>query len=124
MLGHRSIVFVVSDFVSPALEKPLTRLSQRHDVVAVVLDDPAERVLPDAGVARLRDAETGRLVEVNTSDTTVRARYASLVRAEQEARRSLLRRLAVDEVVVPLERGYVEPLLRFFRTRETRARRR
>lgn len=124
LLGHRSIVFVVSDFVSPALEKPLTRLSQRHDVVAVVLDDPAERVLPDAGVARLRDAETGRLVEVNTSDSTVRARYASLVRAEQDARRSLLRRLAVDEVIVPLERGYVEPLLRFFRTRETRARRR
>ena len=124
LLGHRSIVFVVSDFVSPALEKPLTRLSQRHDVVAVVLDDPAERVLPDAGVARLRDAETGRLVEVNTSDSTVRARYASLVRAEQDARRSLLRRLAVDEVIVPLEHGYVEPLLRFFRTRETRARRR
>ena len=124
LLGHRSIVFVVSDFVSPAFEKPLTRLSQRHDVVAVVLDDPAERVLPDAGVARLRDAETGRLVEVNTSDSTVRARYASLVRAEQDARRSLLRRLAVDEVIVPLERGYVEPLLRFFRTRETRARRR
>jgi hypothetical protein len=93
-------------------------------VVAVVLDDPAERTLPDAGVARLRDAETGRLVEIDTSDPTVRSRYAALVRAELEARQKLLRRLAVDEVIVPLEKGYVEPLLRFFRTRETRARRR
>jgi uncharacterized protein (DUF58 family) len=124
LLGHRSIVFVVSDFVSPDLEKPLRRLAQRHDVVAIVLDDPSERTLPDAGVARLVDAETGRLVEVDTSDATVRARYASMVRAEQAARQGLLRRLAVDEVIVPLEQGYTQPLLRFFRSRETRARRR
>jgi hypothetical protein len=54
----------------------------------------------------------------------VRARYAALVRSEQQARQGLMRRLAVDEVIVPLEEGYVEPLMRFFRTRETRARRR
>jgi uncharacterized protein (DUF58 family) len=124
LLGHRSIVFVVSDFVSPDVEQALTRLSQRHDVVACVLDDPSERVLPDAGVARLVDAETGRLVEVDTSDPAVRARYASIVRAEQAARQGMLRRLAVDEVIVPLEQGYVQPLMRFFRARETRARRR
>jgi hypothetical protein len=63
-------------------------------------------------------------VEVDTSDAAVRARYASVVRAEQEARRGMLRRLGIDEVVVELERGYAEPLLRFFRSRETRARRR
>ena len=124
LLAHRSIVFVLSDFVSPDLEKPLTRLSQRHDVVAVVLDDPAERALPDAGVVRLVDAESGRLVEIDTSDKVVRARYAATIKHERDARQALLRRLAVDEVLVPLERGYVEPLMRFFRTRETRARRR
>jgi uncharacterized protein (DUF58 family) len=124
LLAHRSIVFVLSDFVSADMERPLTRLAQRHDVVAVVLDDPAERALPDAGVVRLVDAESGRLVEIDTSDKVVRARYAAAIRSEGEARQALLRRLAVDEVLVPLERGYVEPLLRFFRTRETRARRR
>lgn len=124
LLGHRSIVFLVSDFVSEGLELPLTRLARRHDVVAVVLDDPAERVLPDVGVVRLVDAESGRLVEIDTGDRAVRVRYASALKAERERRQSLLRRIAVDEVLVPLERGYVEPLLRFFRTRETRARRR
>jgi len=124
LLPHRSIVFVLSDFVSPALERPLTRLSRRHDVVAVVLDDPSERVLPDIGVARLVDAESGDLVEVDTSAPTVRARFTALLRAERDERQGLLRRLAVDEVVVPLERGYVDPLMRFFRARETRARRR
>ncbi|MBA3854619.1 MAG: DUF58 domain-containing protein [Gemmatimonas sp.] len=124
LLPHRSIVFVVSDFVSPDYERPLTRLSRRHDVVAVVLDDPGERELPNVGVARLVDAESGVLAEVDTSDPTVRARYAAMLRAEREARQALLRRLGVDEVTVPLESGYVDAMLRFFRTRETRARRR
>lgn len=124
LLPHRSIVFVVSDFVSPDYERPLTRLSRRHDVVAVVLDDPGERELPNVGVARLVDAESGALAEVDTSDPTVRARYAAMLRAEREARQALLRRLGVDEVTVPLESGYVDAMLRFFRTRETRARRR
>jgi uncharacterized protein (DUF58 family) len=124
LLPHRSIVFVVSDFVSPDYERPLTRLARRHDVVAVVLDDPSERELPNVGVARLVDAESGALAEVDTADPTVRARYAARIRAEREARQGLLRRLGVDEVLVPLEAGYVEAMLRFFRTRETRARRR
>lgn len=124
VLAHRSIVFVVSDFVSPDYERSLTRLARRHDVVAVVLDDPGERELPNVGVAWLVDPESGALAEVDTADAAVRARYAATVRAEREARQALLRRLGVDEVVVPLERGYVEPMLRFFRTRETSARRR
>lgn len=124
LLPHRSIVFVVSDFVSPDYERPLARLARRHDVVAVVLDDPGERELPSVGVARLVDPESGALAEVDTGDPTVRARYAAMMRAERDARQNLLRRLGVDEVVVPLETGYVEPMLRFFRTRETSARRR
>jgi len=124
LLAHRSIVFVISDFVSPPMDRALTALSRRHDVVAVVLDDPAERALPNVGVARMVDAETGALVEVDTSDRVVRARYAAHLAAERDDRQGLLRRLAIDEVEVPLESGYVDPLLRFFRTRETRARRR
>lgn len=124
LLPHRSIVFVISDFVAPVYDQALTRLSRRHDVVAVVLDDPSERSLPDVGVARLVDAETGEIAEVDTSDPRVRRRYDDAVQGERADRRQLLRRLAVDEVEVPLERGYTEPLLRFFRTRETRARRR
>lgn len=124
LLPHRSIVFVVSDFVAPPYELALTRLARRHDVVAVVLDDPAERELPNVGVARLEDTESGVLAEVDTGDPAVRARYASLLRAERETRQATLRRLAVDEVLVPLERGYVDAMMRFFRTRETRARRR
>ena len=73
---------------------------------------------------RYRHAETGELAEVDTGDPRVRARYAEALAQEKAVRQALLRRLAVDEVLVPLEIGYVDPLLRFFRARETRARRR
>lgn len=122
VLSHRAIVFVVSDFVTPGIERPLKQLAQRHDLVAVVLDDPGERSLPDLGVARLVDPESGQLVEIDTSNRAVRALYDREVEEERAARQRLLRRLGIDEVTVRTERGYAEPLLRFFNTRETRAR--
>jgi uncharacterized protein (DUF58 family) len=124
LLSHHAIVFVISDWVAPDPEHALRRLRQRHDVVGVVLDDPGERELPSLGVARLVDPETGRLLEVDTSDAAVRASYAQAQAAERAARTSRFRRLAIDEVRVRTESGYVDALMRFFATRETRARRR
>ena len=123
VLSHHSIVFVISDFVTPAIDRQLRMLSQRHDLVAVVLDDPGERTLPNLGVSRLVDAESGRLVEIDTSDAGVRERYVSAIDDERATRKQLLRRLAIDEVIVRTEDGWAEPLLRFFNTRGIRGRR-
>ena len=123
-LSHHAIVFVISDFVTPDIERSLRLLHRRHDVVAVVLDDPGERTLPAIGVSRLVDTETGRLVEVDTDDPALRAHYAAAVEAERTARRQLFQRLAIDQVTVRTESGWNEPMLRFFHTRDVRARRR
>jgi uncharacterized protein (DUF58 family) len=124
VLSHHAIVFVISDWVAPNPERALRRLRQRHDVVGVVLDDPGERDLPSLGVARLVDPETGGYLEVDTSDGAVRRAYAEAVRVERDERTTRFRRLAIDEVRVRTETGYVDALMRFFATRETRARRR
>ena len=124
MLTHKAIIFVVSDFQSADLEQPLKLLAQRHDVVAVTVDDPSEQVLPDIGQARFVDPETGVTIDVDTSDEKVRARFAEAVVEELSARKRLLRRLAIDEIPVSTEGGVVDPLIKFFRTRETRSRRR
>jgi uncharacterized protein (DUF58 family) len=124
LLPHRAIVFIISDFVAPELERPLKILSQRHDVVAVTIEDPRERTLPDIGLARFIDPETGTTVEIDTSDRLVRARFDQQVREERERRTHLFRRLAIDEIAVRTDRSYVEPLLRFFRMREMRGERR
>jgi uncharacterized protein (DUF58 family) len=124
MLSHKSIIFVVSDFQAEEIEHPLKLLAQRHDVVAVTVDDPSERTLPDIGLARFVDPETGTTLDVDTSDPEVRAQFAASVEEELTSRRRLLRRLAIDEIPVHTDGSVVEPLIRFFRARETRARRR
>ena len=93
------------------------------DVVAITVDDPSERELPNVGLARFVDPETGATVDVDTSSAAVRTHFAAAVAEEVAARKRLLRRLAIDEVAVTTESGYMEPLLKFFRARETRVRR-
>jgi uncharacterized protein (DUF58 family) len=124
MLHHRSIVFLVSDFQGSDLERPLKLLAQRHDVITAALEDPTERELPDIGLARFVDPETGDTIDIDTSDPDVRRRYAEATEAELRARRHIVRRLAIDEVVIGTDTGYLEPLMRFFRTRERRVHRR
>ncbi len=124
MLAHKTIIFLVSDFVAANVERPLKLLAQRHDVVAVSVEDPSELELPDVGLARLTDPESGDTIDVDTSDPRVRAAFAEAVDADREARKKLLRRLAIDEVPVRTDGSIVEPLFRFFRTRETRSRQR
>jgi len=122
MLSHKAIIFLVSDFLGENVERPLKLLAQRHDVVAVTLEDPSERILPDIGLVRLVDPETGQALDIDTSDPKVRTRFDTLVSGEADKRRHLLRRLAIDEIPVNTDQGIMDPLLRFFRTRERRIR--
>jgi uncharacterized protein (DUF58 family) len=124
MLVHKAIIFLVSDFQEADLEHPLKLLAQRHDVVAVTVDDPSEHELPDLGLARFVDPESGETLDVDTSDPDVRARFAEAVAEETAARKRLLRRLAIDEIPLHTDGGVVDPLIKFFRTRETRSRQR
>ncbi len=120
LLPHRSVIFLASDFLIDELERPLARLAQKHDVIAVTLEDPAERALPDIGAARFEDPETGERIEVDTSNVEVRAAFAKRVIADDVKRRSLFGRLGLDEIVVHTEHGYVDALMAFFRARARR----
>lgn len=120
LLPHRSVVFLASDFIAADVEKPLARLAQRHDVIAVTLEDPSERVLPDIGAARLEDPETGEIIEIDTSHPAVRAAFAERTAADDAARRKLFGRLGLDEIIVHTDHGYVDALLAFFRARSRR----
>ena len=122
MLHHKSVIFLVSDFMDDGIEHPLKLLAQRHDVVAVTVEDPSETALPDIGLVRLMDPETGETLDVDTSDPKVRAQFDLKVTDEASSRRRLLRRLAIDEIPVTTDSGSMDPLLRFFRQRETRIR--
>jgi uncharacterized protein (DUF58 family) len=121
-LRQHTVIFLVSDFQDEGYEHALKVLGRRHDIIAVTLNDPAEQSLPSVGLARMRDPETGEFLEVDTSDRRVRAAYAEHIGAELAARRRVLRRSGVDEIELTTDGSVIEPLLKFFRTRETRAR--
>ena len=94
--------------------------SWRHDTIAVPIEDPAERSLPDAGVVRFVDPESGVEVEADTSDPRVRAAYAEQVCSERATRSAAFRRARVDEIAVRTDRGFARELLAFFRRRLAR----
>jgi uncharacterized protein (DUF58 family) len=120
LLGHRSIVVVISDFVAPAWTQPLRRLAVRHDVVALTLEDPRESHLPDAGWVELDDAETGQRVSVDAGSRIVRGRLLALAERRREERARALSAAGVDQVVLSTAADYSIPLRRAFARRARR----
>lgn len=100
-IKKRSLVFIVSDFIStPGWERPLKLLAQRHEVIAIRLWDPREMQLPDVGPVVLEDAETGEQIYVDTHDKKFRQRFAEAAQARETALMETFKRAGVD--VLPL----------------------
>jgi uncharacterized protein (DUF58 family) len=118
--ARRCVVFLISDFLDPACRRALRVAGRRHDVIAVVLEDPREGELPAVGLVELEEAETGRRYVADTGDRRVREAFARHAAAARTERDRMLRAADVDAVVVRTDRPYIEPLLRFFRMRERR----
>jgi uncharacterized protein (DUF58 family) len=120
-LRRRGLVFVVSDFMrGTEWVEPLTRLSLRHDVIAVRVSDPVERELPNVGGVRFRDPATGNETWVDTTDPKIRAQHKRVV-AERDARiESALRRAQADSFELRTERDVVQPILKFAMKRKAR----
>ncbi|WP_416401797.1 DUF58 domain-containing protein [Alicycliphilus denitrificans] len=123
LLRRRSAVFVVSDFLSaPGWDKPLARLAQRHDVVAVRLLDPLELTLPDMGLLLLRDPETGEQLQVDTHERGFRHRFARLAAQREADLRASLARAGVDTLELSTDEDLLAALLRFMQLRGHRPR--
>jgi len=122
VVRRRSLVFVVSDFISePGWADPLAMLARRHDVVAVRLYDAAEMALPDVGLVTVEDAETGEQLLVDAADPAFRERYAQIAEAEEAALRAALGRAGVDTLELATGDDLLDALLRFADLRRQRA---
>jgi uncharacterized protein (DUF58 family) len=84
---RRCVTFLLSDFLAPNLRRPLRVANRRHDLIAVVLEDPREAALPDVGLIALEDPESGETFIADTSDARLRAEEAEqLLRLQEELR--------------------------------------
>ncbi len=119
-IKKRSIAFLISDFIDEGFDDALKIAAKKHDLIAVRLYDPRERALPDSGLLRVVDAETGGAAWIDTSDRMVRDRYSRYWTQQDEERERLFRRSGVDAVTIRIDQSYIQPLMSFFRVREKR----
>jgi uncharacterized protein (DUF58 family) len=120
---RRSVAFVLSDFFAADYERALALAAARHDVIPCLLVDPRDEELPDVGLARFEDLESGESVVVDTSSARVRAWYAHQMKALRQQQIRVFRKLGLDHCVVRTDRPYVKPLRDLFARRARRLRR-
>ncbi|MFH0986326.1 MAG: DUF58 domain-containing protein [Candidatus Omnitrophota bacterium] len=113
-----SVIFLISDFMDQGYEKALKILSRKHDVIAIHLQDPLEQALPKVGLMELVDRETGKTVMVDTNSSDFRTRFRETAERKQSALKKLFKSLQIDCIDIPTSTSYVEPLFRFFKSRE------
>lgn len=120
VIRRRCVTFLISDFLAVGYEPALRVGRQKHDVIPVVVSDPREADLPDAGLLALEDLESGERVLVDSSSVRVRAAYRARHDAMVDERLRLFRSLGLDSIEISTDEPVTRPLLRLFRAREGR----
>ena len=122
VMQRRSLVFIVSDFISqPGWSQPLAHLARRHEVVAVRLYDALEMELPDLGLLVMQDAETGEQLFVDTHDRAFRKRFAAAAERRENDLRSAFSQAGVDTLELSTHDNLVDAILRFADLRKQRS---
>jgi len=125
VLHRRAVVFLISDFEASgdpsvaraALRRAVRQTNRRHDLIAVRIEDPREKELPNVGIIALEDAETGEIIELDTARAAVRKRFNELSLERSQRLRNDLRAEGIDTVQLSTDAPYIPPLQRFFKSR-------
>lgn len=120
VVRRRAVAFMLSDFQAENYRQSLMLTNKRHDLVAVAVEDPRERQLPDIGLLTIEDAETGEQLELNTSNSGVRVRFAEMSDIRAMSNKKTLRSAGVDVLELSTGQAYMPALLQFFAARGRR----
>ena len=128
LLHRRAVVFLISDFEAPTstpatrldLRRAMRRTNRRHDLIAVHVEDPREKELPDVGIVALEDAESGEVIELDTASVSIRRRFKELSLERGRRLVSDFRSEGIDTLQLQTDAPYMPALQRFFKTRERR----
>jgi uncharacterized protein (DUF58 family) len=119
---RKSVVFLVSDFLSSGYEKMLSITNKKHDLIAIKIADPREIELPNVGFIELEDTETGEQIIIDTKNAAVRQDFQQYVSRERVKLDKGFRSMDLDHIFISTDKSYVEPLMAFFRVRARRFR--
>jgi len=118
VLKRKSIFFIVSDFFTDDFTKPLTILKNKHDVIAIKVQDSREYKIPDVGLIHLEDEETGEQILVDTSDEEFRKNYSKLMSKQRKDIDTKFKKHKIDTVSITTDEPYEIPLRKFFKIRQ------
>ena len=119
-MKRRVTVFVISDFMVniPELEQSLSIANNKHDVVALHIYDERETELPDIGMIKLKDAERGQYLWVDSSSKNVRDSYAGFWAKKKKQLDGVLTKTGLDYISISTREDYVKSLVALFKKRE------
>jgi uncharacterized protein (DUF58 family) len=116
--SRRTVVFLISDFQDTGYERALKIASSKHDITPLVIGDQREFKMPNVGLVRLRDAETGKMVVLDTFSRANRRAYEEFAKRQAAERDALFRSLQLEPIHIYTGEDFVEPLRKFFHKRE------
>ena len=117
---RRTVVFLISDFQDSGFEATMKVACRKHDIIPVVISDPREGEMPNVGLVRLQDEETGEVIMLDTSSAKNRALFAKLYQQQATARDGMFRRQRLEPLHLETGRDLIDPLRRYFHKREGR----
>ncbi|MFC1754753.1 DUF58 domain-containing protein [Thermoproteota archaeon] len=120
MTNKKAIVFLISDFMDSNYEKSLRTAAKKHDLVPILVEDPAEQILPSSGLVVLKDAETGNEIVLDTSAKDLRAKYKNICLARQKQLDRFFKSINTCLIRAAVSGSYITPLMRFFKLRAKR----
>lgn len=119
-IKKKAIVFLISDYMDSGYDKILRIVGKKHDLIGIVLRDPREKSISNAGLIKFRDAETNEIRYVDTSDKTVRESITKEYNNWLVYRRNLFLSSRLDSIDIETSGSYIKPLVDFFKLREKR----
>ncbi|MDO9341366.1 MAG: DUF58 domain-containing protein [Bacteroidales bacterium] len=116
-IKKRCTAFIISDFIVPDFEEALRIASNKHDIVALKVFDPVEKAIPDIGLIKVLDSETGAEKWIDTSSGTTRDAYEKWWIGHIELIKNIFKRCGVDSAELRTDLDYVKPLIKLFENR-------
>jgi len=117
VIKKKSIAFLISDFMDAGFYDAMKIAAKKHDLVALRIYDKREKDLPDMGLVKFKDAETGKIIWLDTSSKHVRNHYYAAAREREQMIKDVFLRSGVDNASISTDESYIGPLTNLFKSR-------
>ena len=117
---RKSVIFLISDFIDDDYWASLKIVNRKHDLIGIRLFDPAEKLLPDLGVIKVRDPESGSSFWIDTSNRVEMEKLKNQINSDFDTFNKQAKKIGFDIISVSTNGDFVDPLISLFRKRDKR----